>query len=75
MNTRTLACPLLLAVGAGETDDYKRQSREVAAYWQTHGNPAEFFELAGRHHFDSVLEWADPQSLLFLATLAMMGVA
>ena len=68
----TAACPLLVAVGEGETDDYKRQSREVAAYWQSHGNRAEFFELAGRHHFDSVLEWADPQSALFRATLAMM---
>ena len=70
----TTRCPLLVAVGAGETDDYKRQSREVAAYWQEHGNPAQFFELAGRHHFDSVLEWADPQSALFRATLAMMGL-
>ena len=70
----TARCPLLVAVGAGETDDYKRQSREVAAYWQSHGNRAEFFELAGRHHFDSVLEWADPQSALFRATLAMMNL-
>ena len=70
----TTRCPLLVAVGAGETDDYKRQSREAAAYWQSHGNPAEFFELAGRHHFDSVLEWTDPQSALFRATLAMTGL-
>ena len=69
----TVCCPLLLAVGAGETDDYKRQSREVVAYWQAHGNRAEFFEMAGRHHFDSVLEWADPESALFNATLAMMN--
>ena len=68
----TARCPLLVAVGAGETDDYKRQTREVAAYWQSHGNRAELFELAGRHHFDSVLEWADPHSALFRATLAMI---
>ena len=70
----TARCPLLVAVGAGETDDYKRQSREVAAYWQGQGNQAEFFELVGRHHFDSVLEWADPHSALFHATLAMMDL-
>ena len=70
----TARCPLLVAVGEGETDDYKWQSREVAAYWQSHGRRAEFFELAGRHHFDSVLEWADPQSALFRATLAMMNL-
>ena len=70
----TVACPLLVAVGAGETDDYKRQSREVAAYWQAQGSRAEFFELASRHHFDSVLDWGDPQSVLFRATLAMMNL-
>ena len=67
-------CPLLVAVGEDETDDYKRQARDVAAYWEAHGNQAEFFELSGRHHFDSVLEWVDPQSALFRATLKMMGL-
>ena len=70
----TASCPLLIAVGAGETDDYKRQSREVAAYWQAQGGRAEFFELASRHHFDSVLDWGDPQGGLFRATLAMMDL-
>ena len=70
----TAACPLLVAVGAGETDDYKRQSREVAAYWRAQGSRAEFFELANRHHFDSVLDWGDLQSGLFRATLAMMNL-
>jgi hypothetical protein len=29
---------------------------------------------AGRHHFDTVLEWADPASALFKAQLALMGL-
>ena len=68
----TARCPLLVAVGAGETDDYRRQSQDIAAYWRAHGMPAEYFQLVGRHHFDSVLEWADPQSDLFRAMLMMM---
>lgn len=67
-------CPLLVAVGEHETDDYRRQARDVAAYWTAHGNRAELFELAGCHHFDSVLAWTDPRSALFHATLKMMGL-
>lgn len=66
------ACPMILAYGEHETDDYKRQGREVEAYWAAQGNRTQFFELAGRNHFDAVLEWADPASALFRATLAMM---
>ena len=69
------ACPMLVAAGEHETDDYKRQGREVEAYWAAQGNRTRFFELAGRNHFDAVLEWADPRSALFRATLATMGLA
>ena len=69
----TAQCPLLVAVGAGETDDYRRQSQDIAAYWRAHGRQAEYFELAGRHHFDSVLDWTEPQSDFFRATLLMMN--
>ena len=68
----TVSSPLLVAVGERETDDYKRQAREVVTYWNAKGNQAEYFELAGHHHFNSVLAWADPQSAFFRATLAMM---
>jgi arylformamidase len=65
-------CPMLVAVGEKETEDYRRQSGEVAAYWRGQGNAVELFELAGRNHFDAVLEWADRQSALFRAQLARM---
>ena len=67
-------CPLLVAVGANETEDYLRQSREVAEGWAAQGQPAQLFALAGRHHFDAVLEWADPASALFRAQRALMGL-
>lgn len=71
----TVSCPLIVAVGALETEDYRRQARDTFHYWTSHGNKAELHELAGRHHFDAVLEWADPDSPLFQATLRMMEVA
>ena len=67
-------CPLLVAVGQNETEDYRRQSRDVAEHWRAQGNDCELFELPGRHHFDAVLEWADPQSELFKASCGLMGL-
>ena len=67
-------CPMLVVVGQNETEDYRRQSRDVADHWRSRGNACELFELPGRHHFDAVLEWADPQSALFRASCALMGL-
>ena len=67
-------CPMLVAVGQNETEDYRRQSRDVADHWRAQGNACELFELPGKHHFDAVLEWADPQSALFRASCAQMGL-
>lgn len=65
-------CPLLVAVGANETEDYRRQSRELADFWRAQGNPAQLIELKARHHFDAVLDWADPAGALFRASRALM---
>lgn len=65
-------CPLLVAVGEQETEDYRRQSKEIRDYWQAHGNNAELMVLPGRHHFDAVIEWADPTSALFKASRALL---
>ena len=67
-------CPMLVAVGQNETEDYRRQSRDLADHWRSQGNACELLELPGKHHFDAVLEWADPQSALFKASCALMGL-
>ena len=74
-NATKVDCPLLVAVGTNETADYRLQSREIASDWKAQGKHAELFELAGRHHFDAVLEWADPTSALFRAQCALLGLA
>ena len=65
-------CPILVVVGERETDDYRLQSREIADFWRAQGNSAKLFELKGRHHFDALLEWADPASAVFAAHLALI---
>lgn len=67
-----VTCPLLVAFGSGEMPEYQRQGQAVAAHWRRHGLPAEVFKLANRNHFDAVLEWAEPDSALFCANLAMI---
>ncbi|MDB5891367.1 MAG: alpha/beta hydrolase [Polaromonas sp.] len=68
-------CPLMVLVGADETDDYRSQSREVVTHWAAAGNRATLHELAGRHHFDAVLQWADPASACFHAHLDLIHAA
>jgi len=48
--------PLITAVGADETDEFLRQSREYAKAWQDKGGQVQFMPISGFHHFDVVLE-------------------
>ena len=72
-NTPTVHCPLLVGAGANETAEYRRQAHAIADYWRSHGRVARHLEVPGRHHFDCVLDWADPRSALFVATLTMLS--
>ena len=67
-------CPMVVAVGANETGDYLRQSRDVATWWKSRGAPCQLFELEGRHHFDTVLHWAEQSSDLFKAQYELMDL-
>lgn len=72
-NTPTVHCPLLVGAGANEMAEYRRQAHAITGYWRSHGRVATHLEVADRQHFDCVLEWADPGSPWFAATLALMG--
>ncbi len=66
--------PLITAVGAGETNEFLRQSREYAETWNSKGGQAQFMPIPGLHHFDVVLEMGRAGSELNNAVLAQMGV-
>ena len=44
-------CPLIVAVGSLETDEFRRQPRVFAEAWRAGGLACDFMELEGRHHF------------------------
>ncbi len=67
--------PLLLAVGADETSEFVRQTDLMWDAWPRNhprGMTAPM-HIAGRHHYSVALEYADPQSALTRATLALFS--
>jgi arylformamidase len=66
-------CPAVIAWGEIETSEFKRQSRAFAARLAADAIPCTAFEVPGRHHFDVVLDLADPASPLFAAARALFA--
>jgi arylformamidase len=56
--------PLLLAVGADETDEFRAQQRDFAAAWTARGVPVTAREIAGCNHFSVLDELARPDAAL-----------
>jgi len=65
-----LQCPLIVAIGEGETDEFKRQAREFAA-----ASGSRFVELEGLNHFEVIATLADHRSSLARAVLKQMSLA
>jgi len=65
--------PLVIAVGADETSEFLRQSRILWDRWPANrpaGMNAPLF-IPERNHFSVVADYADPESELTRATLAL----
>jgi arylformamidase len=67
-------CPLLIAVGATETQEFKYQSQVFYNACKGKAPSVEWLELEGRNHFSVVDSLADENGLLHKATIRMMGV-
>ena len=71
----TVNCPLLAVYASGDTDEFRRQTREAGEYWRRQGLPTEILEVAGRDHYDIVFDLADSRSELFRACARQMGLS
>lgn len=69
----TTQCPLVVAVGNDETDEFLDQSRELFTCWKEN-TPIEFLELKGLNHFSIVETMLDKHSPLHLAMCRMMKI-
>lgn len=63
------AVPLTVAVGALESDEFHRQSRDFVAAWRGHGMPCRLVELADADHFTALEQLFAPESPLLDALL------
>lgn len=69
--------PLVIAVGADETSEFRRQAQLLWDAWPEHRRPQQAGPLAipKRHHFNVVLDYGDPASELTRATLELFDDA
>jgi arylformamidase len=68
--SRTVTCPLVVAWAEHDTDEFKRQSRQLATHW---GVPATAtFEQPGVNHFDSLFDWCDATTRLYQETTRLL---
>jgi len=57
--------PVMLVVGADETDEFLRQTYALSKKWTSHLTDLEVAIIPGKDHFDIVLDLAEPSSRLF----------
>ncbi|MZR32197.1 alpha/beta hydrolase [Sneathiella litorea] len=70
----TATCPVLCAVGGGESGSFHRQSREFAEKCRAAGLPCEYLELNTDNHFDITDRLHKPEDPLTRAQLKLMGL-
>jgi len=72
-NLPARGCPLIVAVGGDETDEFRRQSKDFSDLWKSQGWAADYLECQGIHHFNAPLELCKSDSELTQKLLAMIG--
>lgn len=68
-----LTCPVFMAYGDNDTDEFQRHSREMAAAVEGVGQLAGLLRLADLNHFEIVEELGKPDSRLAQAIRATIG--
>jgi len=64
---------LIVAVGADELPELRRQSRDYAEAWRRRGLPGAFQELPGCHHYAALEQLAGPGAALACALAELVG--
>jgi arylformamidase len=68
------ACPLLLAKGENETDEFKAQSIELYDNWKNKCASAELLKIPGKNHYSILDAVAEKGSLLQSAIFRFMSI-
>jgi acetyl esterase/lipase len=73
LNLPACAARLIIAYGAAELPELKRQSREFGAAWSAHSLPGEIIEVANCHHYAVLEQLAQPDGVLAKALALSAG--
>lgn len=68
------SCPLLIAVGGAETDEFIDQSKMISSEWRNKKVPTELLVLPGLNHFSVLDSFCDANSLLHQSMCRLMNV-
>ena len=66
--------PMTVAVGGGETDEFRRQSKEFRDRWAGHLSRIDYIETPGENHFTIIDGIARPGGPIARALLGHMGL-
>jgi len=66
---------VVAVVGAAESDEFRRQSRDFVARWGAAGTHADLYEVPGAHHFDVISGLAEPGDVLVETLLGLSAEA
>jgi arylformamidase len=66
-----LACPMVVAYGSAETDEYRRQATAFHAALRAAGKQSELVLAEGSNHFEISRTLAEPDRLLFSTVMAL----
>ena len=70
----SILCPLLIAVGDAETNEFLDQSRELIKTWKNKIRSVELIEIPDLNHFSILDSIADPNSLLHKSITRLMKI-
>jgi arylformamidase len=70
-----IACPITFAYGEGESPEFKRQSRDMAAALKAKGKASALLEVKGANHFEIIETLGKPDGALGKEALRQMGLS
>lgn len=71
-NVPDQGCPLIVAVGENETNEFKRQSSDFTEMWNNNGGIANYLECKNNNHFDAPLELCNANSRMTESLISMI---
>lgn len=73
-NLDRVRCPILVAYGAKESPEFRRQGRAFAAALKARKLPSRELVLTGANHFEGIRSMIEANSVLARSVLGMMGL-